>query len=48
VWSKARRFVEGLHAVGEILTKICANCVIIYMLHGYLRAYFYGLSYVRL
>jgi hypothetical protein len=28
VWSKAGRFVEGLHAVGDILTKISANCVI--------------------
>ena len=26
--SKAERFVEGLHAVGDILTKISANCVI--------------------
>jgi hypothetical protein len=28
MWSKARRFVEGLHAVGDILTKISANWVI--------------------
>jgi hypothetical protein len=28
VWSKAGRFVEGLHAVGGIITKISANCVI--------------------
>jgi hypothetical protein len=28
VWSKAGRFVEGLHAVGDILTKISVNCVI--------------------
>jgi hypothetical protein len=28
VWSKAGRFVEGLHAAGDILTKISANCVI--------------------
>jgi hypothetical protein len=28
VWSKAGRFVEGLHAVGDILTKISSNCVI--------------------
>jgi hypothetical protein len=28
VWSKAGRFVEGLHTVGDILTKISANCVI--------------------
>jgi hypothetical protein len=26
--SKAGRFVEGLHTVGDILTKISANCVI--------------------
>jgi hypothetical protein len=29
VWYKAGRFVEGLHAIGDILTKISANCVII-------------------
>jgi hypothetical protein len=28
VWSKAGRFVEGMHTVGDILTKISANCVI--------------------
>jgi hypothetical protein len=28
VWSKDGRFVEGLHAVGDILTKISANFVI--------------------
>jgi hypothetical protein len=28
VWSKAGRFLEGLHAVGDILTKISVNCVI--------------------
>jgi hypothetical protein len=28
VWSKAGRFVEGLHAVGDITTKISVNCVI--------------------
>ena len=28
MWSKAGRFVEGLHAVGDTLTKISANCVI--------------------
>jgi hypothetical protein len=28
VWSKDGRFVEGMHAVGDILTKISANCVI--------------------
>jgi hypothetical protein len=28
VWSKAGRFVEGLHIVGDIITQISANCVI--------------------
>jgi hypothetical protein len=28
VCSKAGRFVEGLHAIGDILTKIIVNCVI--------------------
>jgi hypothetical protein len=28
VWSKAGRFVDGLDAVGDILTKISVNCVI--------------------
>jgi hypothetical protein len=28
VWSKVGRFVDGLHAVGDILTKISVNCVI--------------------
>jgi hypothetical protein len=28
VWSKAGRFVQGLHVVSDILTKISANCVI--------------------
>jgi hypothetical protein len=28
VWYKAERFVEGMHEVGDILTKISANCVI--------------------
>jgi hypothetical protein len=28
VWSKAGRFVEGLHTVGDIITKISVNCVI--------------------
>jgi hypothetical protein len=34
--------VEGLHAVGDILTKISVNCVINFMMHYYLRVYFYG------
>jgi hypothetical protein len=28
MWSKVRSFVEGMHAIGDILTKISANCVI--------------------
>ena len=28
MWSKAGKFMEGLHAIGDILTKISANCVI--------------------
>jgi hypothetical protein len=28
MWSKAGRFVEGLHTFGDILTKIIVNCVI--------------------
>jgi hypothetical protein len=28
MWSKAGRFMEGLHVVGDIITKISANCVI--------------------
>jgi hypothetical protein len=28
VWSKAGRFVDGLHIVGDIITKISAICVI--------------------
>ena len=42
MWSKARRFVEGLYTVGDILTKISVNFVINYLLHNYLRVYFYG------
>jgi hypothetical protein len=48
VCSKAGRFMEGLHTFGDILTKTSVNCVINYMLHCYLCAYFYGLSYVLL
>jgi hypothetical protein len=42
VWSKAGRFVEGLHAVGDILKKISVNCVI--KLHAALLStcLFYG------
>ena len=28
MWSKAGRFVEGQHAIGDIITKISVNCVI--------------------
>jgi hypothetical protein len=28
MWYKVGRFVEGLHAIGDILTKISVNCVI--------------------
>jgi hypothetical protein len=28
MWSKDGRFVEGLHRVGDILSKISSNCVI--------------------
>ena len=28
MWSKDGRFMEGLHAVGDILTKKSVNCVI--------------------
>jgi mannose/fructose/N-acetylgalactosamine-specific phosphotransferase system component IIC len=34
--------MEGLHEVGDILTKISVKCVINYMLHSYLCGYFYG------
>jgi hypothetical protein len=42
MWSKVGRFVEGLHIVGDILTKISVNCVI--NLHDALlfMCYFYG------
>jgi hypothetical protein len=39
VWSKDGRFLEGLHIVGDIITKISVNCVLIYMLHYYLCVY---------
>jgi hypothetical protein len=49
MWSKDGRFVEGLHAVGDIITKISANlgdkftcCIVIYVL------IFMGLSYAWL
>jgi hypothetical protein len=44
MWSKAGRFVEGLHAIGDIIKTISANCVINYMMHCYLHVYFIGLS----
>jgi hypothetical protein len=34
--------VEGLHAVGGILSKISINCVLIYMLCIYTCVYVYG------
>jgi hypothetical protein len=34
--------MEGLHAVGDIFTKISVNCVLNYMLHYYVCVYFYG------
>jgi hypothetical protein len=36
VWSKVARFMEVLHIVGDILTKVSVNSVLIYMLHYYL------------
>jgi hypothetical protein len=36
--------VEGLHAVGDILTNISVNCVLIYMLHYHLCIIFMGIS----
>ena len=43
--SKAGRFVEGMYAVGEIITNISVNCVI--NLHVALfTCLFYGLSSV--
>jgi hypothetical protein len=38
--------MEGLHTVGDILTNINVNYVLIYMLHYYLCVYFYGFSCV--
>jgi hypothetical protein len=34
--------VKGLHIVGDIVTKISVNYVLIYMMHCYLCVYFYG------
>jgi hypothetical protein len=36
--------MEGLHIVGDIITKISVNCVLIYMLHYYLCVIFMGNS----
>jgi hypothetical protein len=36
--------VEDLHEVGDILSKISVNCVLIYMLHYYLCVIFMGIS----
>jgi hypothetical protein len=46
VWSKVGRFVEGLHTVGDILTRVSVNCVLIYMLHYYLCVIFMGISFI--
>jgi hypothetical protein len=36
--------MEGLHAVGDILTKISVNCVFlwVYLMCGYICLYIYG------
>jgi hypothetical protein len=39
--------MEGLHAIGDIFTKISVKCVLNYMFHYYLCIYFYGFSFVR-
>jgi hypothetical protein len=36
--------MEGMHVVGDILTKISVNCVLIYMLHYYLCVIFMVIS----
>ena len=44
MWSKAGRFVDGIHVVGDIRTKISTNCVInlhvallfMYLFHGFI------------
>jgi hypothetical protein len=46
VWSKAGRFVEGLHTDGDIITKTSVNCVLIYMLQYYLCVIFTGISFI--
>jgi hypothetical protein len=35
--------VEGMHAIGDIFTKISVHFVLTYMLHYYVCIYFYGL-----
>jgi hypothetical protein len=45
VWSKDGRFVEGLHVVGDILTKISVNCVINLQVALLFTCYFMVLSY---
>ena len=42
MWSKAGRFMEGLHVVGDILTKISVNCVINLHVALLFTCYFYG------
>jgi hypothetical protein len=48
VWYKVGRFVEVLHIVGDILTKISANCVMNLHVALLFTCLFYGLSYVWL
>jgi hypothetical protein len=48
VWSKAGRFVEGLHVVGDIIIKISVNCVINLHVALLFTCLFFGLSYVWL
>jgi hypothetical protein len=38
--------VDVLHIVGDIITKISVNCVLIYMLHYYLCVTFMGIFYL--
>ena len=42
MWSKAGRFVDCMHAIGDILTKISVNCVINLHAALLLMCLFYG------
>ena len=42
MWSKAGKFMEGMHTVGDILTKISVNCVINLHVALLFTCYFYG------